>query len=167
MSYSRSSLQAELVRDEALRLVPYRCTAGKLSNGIGRNLDDIGIRASELHLFPGCTTPAQALAVAGRRLTRDQATGLFWSDVAGCEADLDRRLPWWRTLDDVRQRVLLNMCFNLGIARLLGFRNTLAMIRRGEFAAAARGMANSLWARQVGQRAVRLQHMMRTGKDWA
>lgn len=165
MTYSMHKLVAELTRDEGLRLQTYRCTARKLTIGIGRNLDDVGISESEARIF-GCTSAAQALALVKRDgVTRLQAESLFANDIVGCERDLDRKLRWWRNLDDVRQRVLLNMCFNLGISRLLGFRNTLRMVEHREFEDAAAGMLQSLWARQVGDRALRLSAMMRTGKD--
>ena len=85
-------------------------------------------------------------------------------------AELASRLPWMARLDPARRRVLQNMAFNLGVGEpggrkgLLGFRNTLGMIERGEYAAAADAMLKSLWARQVGQRAVRLSNTMRTGQ---
>ncbi len=165
MTYSMHKLVAELTRDEGLRLTTYRCTAAKLTIGIGRNLDDVGISGSEARLF-GCDTPAQALAHVKRHgVTKRQAESLFANDIVGCERDLDRRLPWWRSLDDVRERVLLNMCFNLGINGLVGFRNTLRMVERREYEDAAANMLKSLWARQVGARAQRLSAMMRTGKD--
>ncbi|WP_242415509.1 glycoside hydrolase family protein [Sphingomonas panni] len=165
MTYSMHKLVAELTRDEGLRLTTYRCAAAKLTIGIGRNLDDVGISGSEARLF-GCDTPTQALAHVKRHgVTKRQAESLFANDIVGCERDLDRRLPWWRSLDDVRQRVLLNMCFNLGINGLVGFRNTLRMVERREYEDAAANMLKSLWARQVGARAQRLSAMMRTGKD--
>ncbi|MGT2513408.1 glycoside hydrolase family protein [Sphingomonas panni] len=165
MTYSMDKLVAELTRDEGLRLKTYRCTAGKLTIGIGRNLDDVGITGSEARIF-GCETPSAALALVKRQgVTKLQAESLFANDIVGCERDLDRNLRWWRTLDDVRQRVLLNMCFNLGIRRLLPFKNTLRMVERREFEDAADNMLKSLWARQVGGRALRLSAMMRTGKD--
>lgn len=130
---------AELERDEGLRLKPYRCSAGRLTIGIGRNLDDVGISVEE-------------------------ARHLLHNDIARTAADLDRLLPWWSTLDEVRQRVLLNMAFNMGAAGLAGFRQTLGFVRAGLWGAAADGMLASLWARQVGPRAVRLAEMMRTGQ---
>jgi lysozyme len=159
MSYNRILLESELVRDEGERLKVYRCTAGKRTIGVGRNLDDVGIAPAESALLG--ITVADAMA---RGVTRAQSRGLLSSDIDRCERDLDRKLPWWRRLGDVRQRVLLNMCFNLGITRLLGFRDTLAAIERGDYAAAAAGMADSAWHRQVGKRALRLEAMMRTGR---
>ena len=40
-------IKEQLVRHEGLRLKPYRSSAGKLTIGIGRNLDDRGIRQKE------------------------------------------------------------------------------------------------------------------------
>ncbi len=158
MSYDRAALEAELIRDENEKLKVYRCTANKRTIGVGRNLDDVGISKAE--------TVALGITVASvckNGLTRPQSRALLANDIDACERQLDAKLPWWRTLSDVRQRVLLNMCFNLGITRLLGFKNTLAKMARGDFAGAAAGMRASLWARQVGPRAERLAVMMEEG----
>lgn len=133
-----AKLIKELRRDEGVRLKPYRDSVGKLTVGIGRNLDDVGISDAE-------------------------ADFLLANDIARSVADLDRALPWWRTLDEVRQRVLANMAFNVGITKLLTFKNTLRMVKDAEYGAAAEAMKASLWHRQVGPRAVRLEQMMRDG----
>ena len=67
-------------------------------------------------------------------------------------------------LDPVRRAVVIDMLFNLGLPRLLKFKNTLGSIREGDWEAAALGMENSKWYGQVRQRAVELVRMMRTGK---
>jgi lysozyme len=133
-------LKVELERDERCVLKPYRDTVGKLTIGIGRNLDDRGI-------------------------TRDEALFLLERDIALVSTQLYVNLPWFKQLDDVRQRVLANMCFNMGPGKLLTFKNTLAAIEARNYAAAKAGMLNSLWARQVGARAQRLAEMMLTGQD--
>ncbi|MGB3930750.1 MAG: glycoside hydrolase family protein [Sphingobium sp.] len=151
---------SELVRDEGERLKVYLCTANRRTIGVGRNLDDVGISAAE--------TAALGLTVAScvrGGITREQSRALLDNDIRRCEADLDRRLTWWRTLDPVRQRVLVNMCFNLGIKGLLGFVNTLGMVKAGRYADAATNMLKSKWAAQVGKRANRLSEMMRTGRS--
>jgi lysozyme len=66
-------------------------------------------------------------------------------------------------MDDIRMRVLANMCFNLGIGKLLGFKNALGAMQRGSYAIAAAAMLNSAWAAQVGARAQRLAKAMETG----
>ena len=133
-------IKSQLVRHEGLRLKPYRCTAGKLTIGVGRNLDDCGISQKE-------------------------AYALLDNDIQNCEQQLLDEIPViYSALDEVRQSVLLNMCFNLGLKGLLGFNNTLAFIASGDWERAANGMLASKWAKQVGFRAIELSEMMRKGK---
>jgi lysozyme len=138
MIYDRDALMQELVRDEAVRLKPYRCTAGKLTIGVGRNIDDRGI-------------------------TNAEAMYLLNNDVAICESELTAVLPNWRDLSDTRQRVMLNMVFNLGRDRLSKFTKFIGCMKMGDFTGAAEQMMDSAWATQVGQRAVRLRDMMLRG----
>ena len=135
---NRDVLKKQLVDHEGLRLKPYKDTVGKLTIGVGRNLDDRGIAEAE-------------------------AMYLLENDIDECVAHLDKALPWWGDLTPARQHVLLDMCFNLGIGRLLGFKNTLREVQEGNYDAAADNMLVSLWARQVGRRAQRLATMMREG----
>ena len=133
-------IKAQLVRHEGLRLKPYRCTAGKLTIGIGRNLDDRGISQKE------------AYAMLGR-------------DIHDCEQWLIDEIPdVYCGLDEIRQSVLLNMCFNLGIKGLLEFKNTLSLIGAGDWERAANNMLASRWAKQVGLRAIELSELMRKGQ---
>ncbi len=133
-------IKAQLVRHEGLKLKPYRCTAGKLTIGIGRNLDDCGISQKE-------------------------AYAMLERDILDCEQRLLEEIPnIYNNLDEVRQSVLLNMCFNLGIKGFLEFKNTLAFIGAGDWERAANNMLASKWAKQVGRRAVELSEMMRKGK---
>lgn len=88
---------------------------------------------------------------------------LDW-DIDRTEELLARTLPWFRDLDPVRRAVLLDMAFNLGVAGLLGFKNTLAAVKEKRWEAAAHGMLASKWSRQVGYRSLRLADMMRSGR---
>lgn len=128
----------QLKRDEDIKLKPYRDTKGKLTIGIGRNLDDVGISHGESEF-------------------------LLCNDVARAKQSLLARLPWVNAMDDVRQSVLVNMCFNMGIDRLLEFRRTLGLIQLGQYANAAVEMLDSEWATEVGDRAKRLSKQMATG----
>ncbi len=133
-------IKAQLVRHEGIRLKPYRCTAGKLTIGIGRNLDDCGISQKE-------------------------AYAMLERDILDCEQRLIDEIPEiYNNLDEVRQSVLLNMCFNLGIKGLMGFKNTLSFIAAGDWERAANNMLASKWAKQVGRRAIELSELMRKGK---
>jgi len=77
---------------------------------------------------------------------------------------MDESVPFWRELSEVRQLVLLDMAFNLGVFGLTKFQNTLALLEAGEYEAASEEMLNSRWAEQVGQRALNLSQAMRTDK---
>ena len=133
-------IKAQLVRHEGLRLKPYRCTAGKLTIGIGRNLDDRGISQKE-------------------------AYAMLERDILDFEQQLLDDIPdVYNGLDEVRQSVLLNMCFNLGLKGLLEFKNTLGFVAAGDWERAANGMLASKWAKQVGMRAIELSELMRKGK---
>jgi lysozyme len=89
---------------------------------------------------------------------------LLRNDIDERVEELTRRLPWFQDLDDARRGVLLNMSFQMGVDGLLGFKNTLAMVKAGDYEGAARGMLNSLWAKQTPERAQRLSDQMRTGQ---
>lgn len=130
------ALADDLVRDEDLKLKPYRDSVGKLTIGVGRNLDDRGLTVAE-------------------------AMYLLHNDIHEAAKDLDRNVPWWRTLTPGRRRALLNMAFNLGWPRLAGFKNMLGALQRGEYDAAAREALDSRWARQVGARADRIAKLLK------
>jgi lysozyme len=75
-------------------------------------------------------------------------------------SELDRNESWWRNLDDNRQRIMANMCFNLGYPRLSGFKRFLAAVQTSQWETAAVEMMDSKWATQVGDRAKRLRDRM-------
>ncbi len=133
-------LKRRLCRHEGVRLHPYRCTSGKLTIGVGRNLDDKG-------------------------LSRKEALYLLDNDLRRVELECAQTFDWFDRLDDVRKRVLIEMAFNLGITGLTKFRKMLAAVKAGNFEQARLEMLNSLWAKQVGRRADTLAHIMETGKE--
>lgn len=101
----------------------------------------------------------------GGRLPDHIVDALLDYDIERHSAELFKALPWAKDLDEVRQTVLIDMTFNLGIHGLLGFKNTLRAVKEKRWEDAAKGMLASKWATQVGSRAVRLADMMRTG-EW-
>ena len=124
---------------EGVRRFPYRCTAGKLTIGVGFNLDDVGLYPNEIEF------------ILENRLTLVRTR-------------LSAELPWFSSLDEVRQAVLIDMAYNLGVDGLLKFRQTLGSVQQGDYLLAAKQMLQSRWASQVGSRSTRLSEMMRTGQ---
>jgi len=144
MDTNDKTLIAELRRDEGVEYEPYKDTVGIDTVGVGHNL-----KAKPIQLpYP---------------LTDYQIDSILADDLEAVFNGLDRVMPWWRGLTHARQRVMANMAFNMGIAGLAGFRNTLLYIQNGEYEKAADGMLASKWAKQVGKRANRLAEMMVTG----
>lgn len=133
----------ELERDESRVLHAYQDSLGFWTIGIGRLIDKR----------------------KGGGITSDEADYLKLNDIAKVKAGLDRRLAWWRTLDAVRRRVVMNIAFNLGADGLADkWPNTVALIRMGDYASAAKAMRNNrVWVGQVKNRAERLATMMETG----
>lgn len=133
-------LREQLIRDEGVRLRPYRDSVNKLTIGVGRNLDDVGISLAE-------------------------AEYLLDNDIARATAAVLARIPCAVALDEIRRAALVNMAFNVGIGGLLGFKKMLAALAAGEWDRAAAEAMDSTWATQVGARATRLARQMQTG-EW-
>jgi lysozyme len=127
-----------LPRHEDIKLYPYRCPAGKLTIGCGRNLEDLGI-------------------------SRNEAIYLLDHDIRRVRLELEKAVPAYLALSDRRQAALIDMCFNLGLSRFLQFKKMLTAVHAGNFPLAADEMLSSRWAKQVGQRAQTLAAMMREG----
>jgi lysozyme len=132
------NIYEQLRRDEGVRKFPYRDTVGKLTIGVGRNLN-------------------------GKGLTDEEIEHLFRNDIGELILEAQSRLPWFTALDGVRQGVILNMAFNMGFAGLEKFPKFLMAVAQGQWETAADEMRDSEWAQQVGDRAVRLEEQMRTG----
>lgn len=133
-----SRLKETLVRHEGLRLKPYKCTAGKLTIGVGRNLDDVGI-------------------------TKEEAMALLDNDIKSVVEQIKKNFKWFDSLCPARQEVVVNMVFNLGINGFLKFKNTIHFIESGQYSQAAIEMLESKWSEQVGNRAKELAKMMAEG----
>lgn len=135
----RQILIDELMRDEALRLFPYPDSVGKLTIGVGHNLTDLGI-------------------------SNRAAMFILDEDVDDVQRDLTTAFAsWFLELDPIRQRVMLNMRFNLGPSRFREFKRMLAAMAEHDYVKAAGSMRASKWYGQTGDRSKRLEAMMLTG----
>lgn len=134
----RQLIREELIAEEGWRNKPYRCSAGYLTVGVGRNLDAKGLSDSEVQV-------------------------LLTNDIEECWRGVVRELPWVTQLSDPRQRVICGWAFQLGLSGLLEFKQTLAAIKAGRYDEAAAMMLQSKWAQQTPARVKRLAAMMRAG----
>jgi lysozyme len=135
---NRTILKALLVKEEGLRLKPYKDSRGNATIGVGRNLDAEGI-------------------------TEDEAKMLLDNDISALWKLMPGLTPSFGSLDDTRQHVLISMAFNMGVGNLRLFTKMLAAIEARDFETAATEMLSSKWAKEVGDRAIELAAMMRVG----
>lgn len=145
---NRNTLMARLKVEEGDELVAYLDTMGILTVGVGHNC---------------VAKPVDGVNAPGDTITPEQRDQLLSDDIDEAAAQLDAHLPWWTNLDDGRQNVMVDLCFNMGIHTLCQFKNTLKAIQSGSYVLAASGMKNSQWHSQVKGRAVFLENAMITG----
>ena len=159
MKYRKEHLLEELVKHEGLRLQVYQDTLGIDTIGIGRNLKDRGISKEELdeldiptidHVYEYGITEADAMLLAE-------------NDVQIVEEELLRAHPCVEDLDAVRQLVLVDMAFNMGVPRLCKFKKMWNAVHENKFDIAAKEMLDSRWATQVKSRSTKLAHAMHNG----
>jgi lysozyme len=135
-----TELIEQLKRHEGIKLTPYRCTSNKLTIGVGRNLEDVGISEQEAEM-------------------------LLQNDIQEAVKQLKERFPWTLELDEVRFAALINFTFNVGIGTVSKFKNAMALLKAKKYDMAADEFLQSRWAEQVGQRAIEVTEQIRTG-EW-
>lgn len=132
-------LKTLLRLNEGVRTTPYKCSEGFWTVGVGHNLDV-------------------------KPLSMEAVEQILDDDLKDCIKEVTK-LGVWEGLDEVRQAVLIDMCFNLGFVGLCKFKKMFAAMVLEDYDEAAKEMLNSRWARQVGDRAFRLERMMARG-EW-
>ena len=131
-------LEKDLKAQEDFRQFPYKDSRGIETIGFGRNLRDVGISKSE-------------------------ACILLQNDIDTAIQNIIKIIPNFNDLNDVRQEVLVNMCFNMGIKTLKNFKNMITAIAKNDFETASKEGLNSVWHDQVGERAEILMERLRSG----
>lgn len=139
-STAMDALRAQLVEHEGERLTVYTCPSGYPTIGVGRNLIGTGI-------------------------SREESRYLLDNDIRRCIGEAVSNFPWFESLDEVRQRAVIDLVFNIGIGKLKTFTTALSCFARKDYVAAADALTKSKWYGQVGRRAKRIVAMVRTGVD--
>lgn len=160
MKYSRQDFIEKLIKHEGLRLEVYQDSLGIDTIGIGRNLKDRGITPAELEWMD---IPNMAV-VHTMGITEADAMYLAENDIKIVEEELCKAHPCVEDLDAVRQLILMDMAFNMGVPRLNKFKNMWAAVHKGDFDTAAVEMLDSRWAKQVKGRATKLSEAMKLGE---
>ena len=145
----RNKLIEELIMDEGYKYETYHDHLGFLTLGVGHLVLD---------------TDPEINKPVGTPVSEERIKECLNNDLDIVCEELDKNMSWWRGLDGTRQRVLANMCFNLGYPRLSKFVKFIAAMQKGDWKKASEEMMDSKWATQVGNRAVRLQQMVIQGE---
>ena len=138
MDDSVDKLIKQLKKHEGVELKPYKCTSNKLTIGIGRNLEDVGISENEAEYL----------------LMNDLDTYMTAA----------KTYDWYNGLNDARKAVIVNMLFNMGQTNFNKFLKMKQALDVGDHAEAAKQMLDSRWAKQVKGRSEELAAQMETGK---
>ena len=160
MKYNRSHFLDKLIEHENLVLTVYKDSLGIDTIGIGRNLKDRGISREELDYLD---IPNMEV-VYEHGISEADARYLALNDITIVENELCRVHNCVENLDSVRQLVLMDMAFNMGVPRLCKFKLMWNAIHEQNWEAASREMLDSKWARQVGRRAKILSDAMASGE---
>ena len=96
-------------------------------------------------------------------ITSTEARDLLRSDLFTALIDAQAIFANLDLLNNVRQEVLVNMAYNMGRGRLLGFSKMIANVNLLQYEKAADEMVDSVWYRQTKKRAQRLVKAMRSG----
>ena len=136
-----SELTEMLRQHEGVRDTVYLCSAGYETIGVGRNISEDGLGLSD-----------------------DEINYLLNNDIKRVREELTEEYYWFAGLNDARQDAMIDLSFNLGQTRLRGFVKALEAMSREEFENAADEFMDSKWSEQVGDRAVEVTEIIRTGE---
>ena len=127
---------------ESVETYAYTCSAGKITIGVGRNIDSGG----------------------GLGLSDDEIDYLLANDVKRVNDELLGAFGWYKTLGTERKDAIMDMCFNMGLPRLMQFKKALAAMAKGDYVTASAEFLDSKWATQVGMRAVTITDIIESGE---
>jgi lysozyme len=134
-----------------------------------------GFEAREHKAYPDPLTKGDPWTIGVGHTGPEVHQGLVWTDeqidaaltadIAEATKECAAHFQWFASLNEPRQAVLIGMCFQMGMDRLLGFHRTLDCIRDQRYADAAEHMRQSVWARQTPKRCIRLAYQLESG-EW-
>lgn len=157
-------LQAMLVFDEGVRPDLYPDSKGYWTIGIGHLVTKVKMSSAEAMKI---VSKQLGREIVGNRITQEDITFLFEKDLADVKRGISQNAfvnEVYQSLDPIRQLAIENMCFQMGVAGVAGFRNTLKYALNKQWDAAYQGCINSKWGRTDSpKRAKRVATVLRDG----
>lgn len=130
--------EKKIKMEEGFREMPYLCSTGHLTSGVGFNLEE--------------TPMPEEVADLWLRILIDNIIE---------ELSV---LDWYQTLNFDRQTVIIDMCYQIGVSGVLKFKRMIAAIESGDYRLASIEMLASKWAQQTPSRAQRNADAMLMGE---
>ncbi len=121
-----SLLVQQIVKHEGEEQYAYNDSRGYVTIGIGRNID----RRCE------------------NGLSKDEIYYLLNNDLRACIAKIDSYI-WYINSDEIRQGVLIELCFNMGLDNLLKFHDFLNFMQQKNYVGASQSLLDSAWSKEV------------------
>jgi lysozyme len=128
-----------LKQEEGFKKFPYKDTMGNLTIGYGLALYKHGI-------------PEPLAAIITSYILANEI-----------EPQL-KTLTWYQNLDSIRQSIILDMAYQLGVGGLLAFNSMIACLANKDYNGAADDLLKSLLAKQVPIRTQKHAQIIRTGR---
>ena len=130
-----------LRKHESVETHAYVDSVGKTTIGVGRNIE----------------------AGSGPGLSTSEIDYLLANDVERVNKELVNTFSWYKDLNIARKDAMTDLCFNIGLPRMMGFKKALAAMAIEDYETAAAEFLDSRWATQVGSRSVTITDMVRSG----
>lgn len=169
MDSVKNDLANTLIIDEGVRYKPYKCTAGRMTIGVGRNFQDNPFSEGEREMLGIKSTKpeTQYEELTMKPLSKEQVFWLLNHDIDKLLLTISKHEvlgPIYKKQDDLRKVAMANLLYNMGLRTLLTFKNFLAAMNREDYKAAAQSLKNSKWYYQVKSRAKRICHLVEHGE---
>lgn len=93
-------------------------------------------------------------------ITVEESLQIVKNRVVSITAELSIKLPYFTKLPEDAKEVLIEMAYQMGVKGLLNFKNTLNLIKNGDYVGASAELHNSKWAYQTPKRAAKLSRKL-------
>ena len=143
------NLKESIKIHEGFRSSVYLCPTGHPTVGYGFRVADLS--ADELALNAGVVEP----------MSKEVAEKILDIKITKFKKQVYNALPWLTYAPMDIQDALCEMAYQMGVSGLLGFKNTLAMIKAKRYSEAAENMLKSKWATQTPKRAKQIANLVR------
>lgn len=143
------NLKESIKIHEGFRSSVYLCPTGHPTVGYGFRVADLS--ADELALNAGVVEP----------MSKEVAEKILDTKITKFKKQVYNALPWLTYAPMDIQDALCEMAYQMGVAGLLGFKNTLALIKERKYTQAAENMLKSKWATQTPKRAKQIANLVR------